>query len=69
MIITKERKALRQRVETNPDQGFLLSVHTQDGGFYLDITKEQALQAFDEGMYADFNEYGVCTLNANPTRK
>lgn len=69
MAVSKARLAKRKRVENTPDNGFLLSVHTQEGGFYLSINREQALQAFDEGMFAEFNEYGVCILNVNPTPK
>lgn len=67
----KQRQATRRKIEQIPDNGFLLSVHIgtfdDPAAFYLDVTREQALEAFDNGMYADFNEYGVCMINRHPT--
>lgn len=68
-MTAQRRTADKNKILNTPENGFLLSVRTQDGGFYLDITKEQAFDCIDEGMFLEYNEYGVATLNCNPTPK
>jgi len=46
-----------------PDKHYLLFVKTLDAGFYLEINKEQALDAVSMGMVAEINCLGYCMVN------